>query len=91
MKKKKIAILGSTGSIGRSTLDVVRQFRDRFQVVGLAAGFGFAALLVWVFGVFLPGGLPVASAELTWGVAVTALVVIVANKVANVGVMATGR
>ena len=35
---KKIAILGSTGSIGRSTLSVVESFPDRFQVVSLAAG-----------------------------------------------------
>ncbi|MDO8885457.1 1-deoxy-D-xylulose-5-phosphate reductoisomerase [Candidatus Oleimmundimicrobium sp.] len=34
---KKIIILGSTGSIGRQTLDVVRQHRDIFQVVGLSA------------------------------------------------------
>ncbi|MCG6917702.1 MAG: 1-deoxy-D-xylulose-5-phosphate reductoisomerase [Deltaproteobacteria bacterium] len=35
---KKIAILGSTGSIGRNALQVIEQFPDRFQVVGLAAG-----------------------------------------------------
>jgi len=35
---KKIAILGSTGSIGRSALQVVEQFPDHFQVVALAAG-----------------------------------------------------
>lgn len=35
---KRIAILGSTGSIGRSTLDVVRRYPDRFRVVALAAG-----------------------------------------------------
>ena len=35
---KNIAILGSTGSIGRSTLDVIGQNRDRFRVVALAAG-----------------------------------------------------
>src|SRR5213078_4885627 len=35
---KSIAILGSTGSIGRSTLSVVESFPDRFQVVTLAAG-----------------------------------------------------
>jgi len=35
---KKIAILGSTGSIGHQTLDVVRNFSHRFQIVGLAAG-----------------------------------------------------
>jgi 1-deoxy-D-xylulose-5-phosphate reductoisomerase len=35
---KRIAILGSTGSIGRSALQVIEQFPDRFQVVALAAG-----------------------------------------------------
>ena len=34
---KGIAILGSTGSIGTQTLDVVRRFPDRLKVVGLAA------------------------------------------------------
>ncbi|MDI6699073.1 MAG: 1-deoxy-D-xylulose-5-phosphate reductoisomerase [Candidatus Saccharicenans sp.] len=37
-RKKRLAILGSTGSIGQSTLDVVRRFRERYEVVGLAAG-----------------------------------------------------
>jgi 1-deoxy-D-xylulose-5-phosphate reductoisomerase len=35
---KHIAILGSTGSIGRSTLSVVESYPDRFHVVSLAAG-----------------------------------------------------
>jgi len=35
--KKKIAILGSTGSIGRQALDVVREHADDFQIVALAA------------------------------------------------------
>jgi len=35
---KKVTILGSTGSIGVSTLDVVRAFPGRFDVVALAAG-----------------------------------------------------
>jgi 1-deoxy-D-xylulose-5-phosphate reductoisomerase len=35
---RRIAILGSTGSIGRSTLSVVENYPDRFQVVALAAG-----------------------------------------------------
>jgi 1-deoxy-D-xylulose-5-phosphate reductoisomerase len=35
---KRIAILGSTGSIGRAALEVVDAHRDRLQVVGLAAG-----------------------------------------------------
>ena len=34
---KRLAILGSTGSIGTQTLDVVSQFPDRFEIVGLAA------------------------------------------------------
>lgn len=35
---KRIVVLGSTGSIGRQTLDIVRAFPDEFDVVGLAAG-----------------------------------------------------
>jgi 1-deoxy-D-xylulose-5-phosphate reductoisomerase len=35
---RRIAILGSTGSIGRSTLSLVESFPERFQVVTLAAG-----------------------------------------------------
>ncbi len=35
---KHIAILGSTGSIGRSTLSVVESYPERFQVISLAAG-----------------------------------------------------
>jgi 1-deoxy-D-xylulose-5-phosphate reductoisomerase len=34
---RRIALLGSTGSIGRQTLDVVRRFPEQFQVVALAA------------------------------------------------------
>jgi 1-deoxy-D-xylulose-5-phosphate reductoisomerase len=35
---KKLAILGSTGSIGQSTLSICESFPDRYQVVSLAAG-----------------------------------------------------
>ena len=35
---KRIVVLGSTGSIGRQTLDIVRAFPDEFEVIGLAAG-----------------------------------------------------
>jgi 1-deoxy-D-xylulose-5-phosphate reductoisomerase len=35
---KRIAILGSTGSIGRSTLSIVEAYPERFQVVAMAAG-----------------------------------------------------
>lgn len=34
----KIALLGSTGSIGRQVLNVVRRYGDRFSIVSLAAG-----------------------------------------------------
>jgi 1-deoxy-D-xylulose-5-phosphate reductoisomerase len=34
---RKIAVLGSTGSIGRQTLEVVRAFPQRFRIIGLAA------------------------------------------------------
>lgn len=36
--KKALSILGSTGSIGVSTLEVVRQFPDHFEVAALAGG-----------------------------------------------------
>jgi 1-deoxy-D-xylulose-5-phosphate reductoisomerase len=41
---KGIAILGSTGSIGASALEVVAAAPDRFRVVGLAAGRNIALL-----------------------------------------------
>lgn len=34
---KKISILGSTGSVGRQTLEVVRENRDKFEVVAISA------------------------------------------------------
>ncbi len=42
--KKKISILGSTGSIGVNTLEVIRSAPDRFEVVGLACGANVALL-----------------------------------------------
>lgn len=39
-----LAILGSTGSVGRQTLDVVREHPDRFRVAGLAAGGNLSVL-----------------------------------------------
>jgi 1-deoxy-D-xylulose-5-phosphate reductoisomerase len=35
---KAITLLGSTGSIGTQTLDIVSQYPDKFRIVGLAAG-----------------------------------------------------
>jgi 1-deoxy-D-xylulose-5-phosphate reductoisomerase len=37
-KVKRLAVLGSTGSVGRQTLDVVRCFPGEFEVVALCAG-----------------------------------------------------
>lgn len=42
---KRVAIFGSTGSIGQQTLEVVRQFPERFQVLALAAGNNLERLL----------------------------------------------
>ncbi len=42
---RTVAILGSTGSIGRQALDVIRRNPDRFQVVALAAGGGEVGML----------------------------------------------
>lgn len=41
---KKLVVLGSTGSIGQSTLDVAGRFSDRIQILGLAAGSNSALL-----------------------------------------------
>jgi 1-deoxy-D-xylulose-5-phosphate reductoisomerase len=43
-ERTRIAVLGSTGSIGTQSLDVIRQFRDRFEVVALSAGSNAALL-----------------------------------------------
>ena len=42
--KRRLIILGSTGSIGLQALDVVRAHPDRFEVVGLSAGRGAEVL-----------------------------------------------
>ncbi|AIQ13314.1 1-deoxy-D-xylulose-5-phosphate reductoisomerase [Paenibacillus durus] len=60
---KKISILGSTGSIGTQTLDVVAMHQDSFEVDGLAAGSNTALLLEQVRR-FKPKRVSVASKEL---------------------------
>ena len=42
---KRITILGSTGSIGTQTLDVVRKNRDKFEVVAISANSSVDLLL----------------------------------------------
>jgi 1-deoxy-D-xylulose-5-phosphate reductoisomerase len=41
---KRLAILGSTGSIGQQTLDIVRSLAGQFQIIGLTAGRNLALL-----------------------------------------------
>ena len=44
MTRRKISILGATGSVGTSTLDLVERHPDRFEVVALSAAQNVAAL-----------------------------------------------
>jgi len=41
---KRLALLGATGSVGRSSLDVIEAFPERFEVVTMAAGRNLALL-----------------------------------------------
>src|SRR5690242_8482315 len=43
-RRKRIAVLGSTGSVGRQALDVIRAHPESFEVAGLAAGANHALL-----------------------------------------------
>lgn len=43
---RRVVILGSTGSIGTQAIEVIARHRDRFTVVGLAAGGGNPELLI---------------------------------------------
>ena len=45
MTKKKIAILGSTGSIGKSTIDILRKDKKNFEIVLLSANKNYKELL----------------------------------------------
>ena len=38
MGRKKISILGSTGSIGKNAIRVIREHKDKFEITALAAG-----------------------------------------------------
>ena len=43
--KKKITIFGSTGSIGQSTLDIIKHNRDKYEVIALTANKNYLKLL----------------------------------------------
>ena len=61
---KRLAILGSTGSIGVNTLHIARQFPDRFQVVSLSAGLNIRLLREQILQ-FRPKVVSVLSRELS--------------------------
>jgi len=44
-RQETIAVLGSTGSIGRNTLEIAARLKDRYRITGLAAGSNVALLL----------------------------------------------
>ena len=44
--RRRLTILGSTGSIGRQALDIVRRYPERFEIVGLSAGNDARALAI---------------------------------------------
>ena len=60
---RRIVLLGSTGSIGTQTLDVVRSRRDQFDVVALAASGRNTGLLAEQVAAFLPARVAVAESE----------------------------
>ncbi len=37
-KKRKISIIGSTGSIGTQALEVIEKLQDKFEIIALAGG-----------------------------------------------------
>jgi len=85
---KRLAILGSTGSIGRQTLDVVRAFPDRLQVVALAAG-NNAALLDEQASEFNPKFVSLADGDLPSGVDRLSICEIAAHPDVDLVVIAT--
>jgi 1-deoxy-D-xylulose-5-phosphate reductoisomerase len=48
MKKQRVTILGSTGSVGKSTLDVIARHPDRFEVYALSASTNVAEMVTQV-------------------------------------------
>ena len=64
---KRLAILGSTGSIGQQTLQVTRAFPDRLQIAALAAGSN-ASLLAQQVSEFKPKYVALADGDVPSGV-----------------------
>ena len=62
MRKQMVTVLGSTGSIGKNTLDVIARHTDRFQVFALSAATQVEAVLAQIR-VFSPTFTVMASPE----------------------------
>ncbi len=63
---KRVAVLGSTGSIGRSTLEVIRRLGDRIKVVGLSTNRRIELLASQV-GEFRPSAIAISDETLREG------------------------
>jgi len=61
---KRLAILGSTGSIGVNALDIVRQFPERFEIISLSAGLNVQLLKQQILQ-FRPKAVSVLNKELS--------------------------
>jgi len=85
---KRLAILGSTGSVGRQTLDVVRAFPDKLKIVALAAG-NNADLLIEQASEFKPAYLSLANGDLPSNVARLSIEDIAAHPGVDLVVVAT--
>ena len=66
---RDVVILGSTGSIGTQTLDVIDRNRDRFRVVALSAGGSRLDLLADQVRSFAPAAVAVPDAQAALGLA----------------------
>ncbi|MCA8914803.1 MAG: 1-deoxy-D-xylulose-5-phosphate reductoisomerase [Planctomycetes bacterium] len=62
MARTKVLLLGASGSIGASTLDVLRKHAERFELVGVAAGKRWEAIID-IVREFQPGVAAVTNAE----------------------------
>ena len=79
MKKRKISILGSTGSIGRQALEVIEKLEDKFEIIALAAG-GNVELLNQQIARFKPKYAYASNPELINGAKYLSLEEICSNK-----------
>ena len=65
---KQLSILGSTGSIGVSTLEIVAAHPERFRIVALTAGFALALpYIVFEIWLFIAPGLHAPAPKLLQG------------------------